>query len=134
MSKRTVLTFFAAIVIAVGLVGCGGSGTSSSQSSQSGQSGQSASSASSEASQQSSAAIAAAENPDAEFLPELAAALEARWALAEQLGDQELTPQLRAQLVNAELEHLAAFKGASFQDAGLGEAAERYIAEGFRVA
>lgn len=127
MGKRTIVALLVAMVIALGLVGCGSSGTSSSQS------GQSTASSSSEASQQSqasasSSAAAVSQNPDAEFLPTLAAGLEARWALTAKTESQELTTQLREQYANAELEQLAAFKGASFEDADLGRLAERYIA------
>ena len=125
MCKRTVLALLVAIVVALGLVGCGSSGASSSQASQS------ASGSSAEASQQSqasSSAVAVSQNPDEEFLPALAAGLEARWTLTAQTEGQEDTSQLRAQYVNAELENLAAFEGASFKDPELGQLAERYIA------
>lgn len=124
MGKRTVLALFVVMVIGLGLVGCGSSGASSSQA---------ATSSSSEASQQSQEAssassVAVSQNPDEEFLPALAAALEARWELATKTEGQEITPQQRKELADAELEHLAAFKGASFEDAELGQLAERYIA------
>ncbi len=124
MGKQTVLALFVAMVIALGLVGCGSSGASSNQS------GQSASSSSdaSQQSQESSSAAAVSQNPDAEFLPALTAGLEARWELTAKTEGQEPTPQLREQYVNAELEHLAAFEGASFEDTELGQLAARYIA------
>lgn len=124
MRKHAVLAFLAAVTMALCLVGCGGSSASSGQSGGSATSG----AASQAQSQQPASSAAVPQNPDEEFLPELAAGLEARWKLSDQTKDQEDTPQLRGQLVNAELDHIAVFKGTSFEDAELGQLAERYIA------
>ncbi len=103
----------------LGLAGCGGSGASSSQA---GASTASASAAS------ASSSTATPQDPDAEFLPALAAGLEARWQYSDKIAGQELTAEVRKQLAQYELDEIAPFKGASFKDPELGKLAERYIA------
>ena len=117
MRKHVALALLVAVVLALGLAGCGSSGSSSSGASQQ-----------SQGSASSSSAVAISQNPDEEFLPALTAGLKARWELSDKFEGQNLTIQMRKELADAELEQLAAFKGANFKDAELGKLAERYIA------
>ena len=133
MRRLAIVLTCCLFTLALGLVGCGGSSSGSASNAGASNSSADVSSSSdaveqSQSSEPASSSATAPQDPDAEFLPALAAGLEARWKYSDQIEGQELTVEKRRQLAQSELDHIAAFKGAAFEDAELGKLAEHYIA------